>query len=440
MAITQASLQTDAEAQLQQGITALENHQLAEAAVLFQQVLQSLPDHPAANYWLGMLLFQQGMTAAGISQLKYALARHPDCCVWHNDLGNMHAMAGQAGEAALAFIAALECNPNQSLVWNNLGAVLQRLARLDDAVVAYENAISLDAANADALNNLANAQHQLGFHLQAGQNHCRAFVMLPHTGKSRQMLATAYYILGEIDLAAEMCRQWLQEEPDHPIAIHMLAGFTATDVPERAGDAYLQQYFDQAAEQFEHKMRDTLCYRVPEQFGQLLQTLSLGKCTQHILDAGCGTGLCGPWLAPLAHSLIGIDLSAKSLALAKQKNCYTHLQQVEITRYLRQQPAKFDLIIAADTLIYFGNLDPLIRLAAQCLIPGGRLLVSIETLNHPSSYAITPSGRYAHRCDYIQQTMLAANLQIECLVPIELRVELGQAVDGWMVLAQKCQG
>ena len=44
-----------------------------------------------------------------------------------------------------------------------------------------------------------------------------------------------------------------------------------------------------------------------------------------VLDAGCGTGLCGPLLAPYARRLIGVDLSEGMLALAKEKHVYDAL-------------------------------------------------------------------------------------------------------------------
>ena len=39
-----------------------------------------------------------------------------------------------------------------------------------------------------------------------------------------------------------------------------------------------------------------------------------------ILDAGCGTGLCGPLLAPYARRLVGVDLSDGMLKHAREKN------------------------------------------------------------------------------------------------------------------------
>ena len=71
-----------------------------------------------------------------------------------------------------------------------------------------------------------------------------------------------------------------------------------------------------------------------------------------MLDAGCGTGLCGPLVAPYARRLTGVDLSAGMLAQAKEKNVYDELFKVELTEYLRDHTEAFDLIVSADTLVY----------------------------------------------------------------------------------------
>ena len=66
-----------------------------------------------------------------------------------------------------------------------------------------------------------------------------------------------------------------------------------------------------------------------------------------ILDAGCGTGLCGVLLKPLARSLTGVDLSASMLKKAKQRGIYDRLVEDEITRFLSEHVAAFDVVASA---------------------------------------------------------------------------------------------
>ena len=66
------------------------------------------------------------------------------------------------------------------------------------------------------------------------------------------------------------------------------------------------------------------------------------------------------------------------LARAKEKNVYDALVQDELTEYLRNSREAFDLIVSADTLVYFGALEDIITAAAGALRPGGLLVFTLE--------------------------------------------------------------
>ena len=58
------------------------------------------------------------------------------------------------------------------------------------------------------------------------------------------------------------------------------------------------------------------------------------RCKLRCLDAGCGTGLCGPLIATCVDHLIGVDLSANMLDQARRHNVYQELIKGELTEYL----------------------------------------------------------------------------------------------------------
>jgi len=158
-----------------------------------------------------------------------------------------------------------------------------------------------------------------------------------------------------------------------------------------------------------------------------------------VLDAGCGTGLCGPLGAPYARRLVGVDLSTRMLAQAEARKVYDQLFKVELTAYLRDNPGAFDAIVSADTLVYFGPLEEVVAAAADALRPGGRLIFTVESLIDGASdagYAISHHGRYSHRRDYLERVLMEAKLQPE-IVPADLRLEAGDPVAGLVVRATK---
>ena len=95
-----------------------------------------------------------------------------------------------------------------------------------------------------------------------------------------------------------------------------------------------------------------------------------------MLDAGVGTGWCGPQLRPYARRLVGVDLSPDMLRKASERQAggrkiYDELAEAELTAFMRARPAAFDLIVSADTLVYFGALDEVLQAAAGSLRAGG---------------------------------------------------------------------
>lgn len=93
-----------------------------------------------------------------------------------------------------------------------------------------------------------------------------------------------------------------------------------------------------------------------------------------ILDAGCGTGLAGQALKEKNYQTVtGIDISQKSLDIAKDKNIYTTLKKVDIQQELPFQSNEFDGIICTAVLTNIG--DPGVLYEFWRLVkPGGHVI------------------------------------------------------------------
>ncbi|HET8711229.1 MAG TPA: methyltransferase domain-containing protein [Spongiibacteraceae bacterium] len=155
-----------------------------------------------------------------------------------------------------------------------------------------------------------------------------------------------------------------------------------------------------------------------------------------ILDAGCGTGLSGPLITDYAAKLVGVDLSAGILAKAKSRNVYDELIKAELTTYLRTKLKAFDVILMADTFIYFGALNEVLAAARSALRDGGYLFFSAESLvsDNPSlDYYLNPHGRYCQSDDYLKRTLKAAGFTIVALDTAVLRHEKGSPVQSFIV-------
>jgi predicted TPR repeat methyltransferase len=248
-------------------------------------------------------------------------------------------------------------------------------------------------------------------------------------------LTTLLCRAGRLDEAAEVFGQWHVAQPDNPVAAHMVAALTGGESPERASDAYLREEFDGFAEQFETVLAK-LDYQAPQLVQPLVEKYAPQPCTK-ILDAGCGTGLCAPFLRPRTETLVGVDLSTKMLEVAAKRDAYDELVESELTAYLRSNPSAFDCIVATDVLIYFGRLEELVGGFAGALRPGGLLAISLEeAATGVDEYRLNPGGRYEHSEAYSRRTLSEAGLELIALERAILRRERNEDVGGMIVAAR----
>ena len=179
--------------------------------------------------------------------------------------------------------------------------------------------------------------------------------------------------------------------------------------PRTASPHYVRALFDGYAEDFDHHLMVELSYKVPN---LLVETLGerLRGGAPVIADLGCGTGVCGPLVARYAEELVGVDLSPKMLDVAAQKKCYNALVESEVVDFLRENPESIDICLAADVLVYFGDLDAPLAAAYAALQENGLFAFTVETVSN-SRWTLTRTGRYAHSTDYVMR--LARSLGFE---------------------------
>jgi predicted TPR repeat methyltransferase len=183
----------------------------------------------------------------------------------------------------------------------------------------------------------------------------------------------------------------------------------------------------------------SLEYRAPTLVGDAVaRRLGPEDGDREILDAGCGTGLCGPLLKPLASRLTGVDLSGGMLEKARGRGLYDALHQQELTAFMAERPDAFDVVVSADTLVYFGELEAAMRAAAHTLRPGGWFCFTVEALDEgQDGYRIQHHGRYAHSRTYLETVLDEAGLRIAEIESVFLRNEGGVPVEGWLSVAQR---
>ena len=413
--------------------------QWAAAEEIYRTILEAAPNHADALHFSGVLAHQCGRSEEGVALIERSLELEPERADWYSNLGIVQQERLKLNDAIAAYKRAIELDPSHANAHSNLGVVLRATGEVGAAEAAYRVAIRVDPEHSDAYHNLGvllNAQKRPR---EAALCFSKVITLRPRDPEARRLLALAHCTLGETEKAVEIFQEWLEEDPDDPVARHMLAACSGRDVPLRASDAYIEKTFDSFASSFDSKLAK-LSYRAPALVTEMLKrSLAAPSNSLDVLDAGCGTGLCGALLAPYARRLVGVDLSEGMLAQARQKRVYDDLVKCELSAYLNGCNERFDVIVSADTLVYFGMLEEVLAACDNALRPGGRLVFTVEELvgaDHDVGYSLGTSGRYRHAREHIEAAMAETNLRPE-VVSADLRLEAGEPVAGLVVQGTK---
>ena len=265
-------------------------------------------------------------------------------------------------------------------------------------------------------------------------------------GDNSQHLNLAYAIYEialeqGVDFVLPTLKRWYQKYPDNSIVIHSKNSFSSNPDFLRSEAQYIKIVFDNFADSFEATLCD-LSYIVPQKIAEEIRgrfTDLLGK-KNRILDAGCGTGLCGLEVDSLfkKYQLDGVDLSPNMLAVAKKKNIYSELRNSDIETDFFVHKNTYNIILAADVFTYFGDLKNVFMGAYFALQKNGIFVFSISKNSaSPDAWTQHLSGRFLHGENYIKNMLCSSGFSDVKFAPCILRKEGEKDVAGWVISAIK---
>jgi predicted TPR repeat methyltransferase len=267
--------------------------------------------------------------------------------------------------------------------------------KLDEAISYYRKAVRLQPDNAGAFNNM-------GFALEKQ---------------------------GKLDEAIAAFQRAAHLDPLNLSVKHQIAALTG-QTTEAAPRQYVRRTFDQLANTFEHDLVEKLEYRAPTLLRRSLSSVLKGDVRfQNVIDLGCGTGLSGVEFRAISDCLSGIDVSSKMLEEAKRKQIYDVLHVGDMIEFLNGTDEKYDLFVAADVLIYFGNLKPVFAAVLNCSLSGAYFVFSTESFRG-KNYILRKTRRYAHSVSYIELLAKEHDFVVETGSSEGIRKEKGQWIMG----------
>jgi predicted TPR repeat methyltransferase len=238
--------------------------------------------------------------------------------------------------------------------------------------------------------------------------------------------------LQRLDEAVIAYRQALAKGGDAEVIEFSLASLGAAQTPVAAPKRLISSVYDQHSDHYDSHMIGTLKYRISDfLFDELARHLP--SQALDILDLGCGTGLMGTRLRPLARTLTGVDLSPKMLEIARRRQIYDNLACGELIEFLQTRDKKFDLVVAADVFVYFGDLSSVFHEVRTALRGSGLFGFSIEA-SEEHEFVLRPNLRYAHSRAHIQRRAQDHGFVVQTIEPRVLRQEGGDDAAGYLAV------
>ena len=243
------------------------------------------------------------------------------------------------------------------------------------------------------------------------------------------------------ETAANALRAALElKNGDFPLAqnaLDVLSSRQGASAPDRASPAFVRALFDDFAPTFDDQLQNVLQYKAP--------AIIAAACAKRgpyatAFDAGCGTGLLGPPLRSSVTRLVGADLSQNMVDKASELGCYDSLVVGDLLDAALYDdlglPTRYQLIVAADVLCYFGDLKAILTTWHSALDVGGDCVFSCERVPG-DMWVLGASGRYAHAVDYVRATAEGAGFAVVAAEDIVPRVENGNDVLGTLYVLSK---
>jgi predicted TPR repeat methyltransferase len=259
--------------------------------------------------------------------------------------------------------------------------------------------------------------------------------------------SAAWFALGEtreklddLQAAAQAFRETLVADPtDAQGAMARLALIGGGETPGALPEAYVARLFDDYAPRFDRHLIKNLGYRAPALIAEGLSAVAPGRRFVSALDLGCGTGLMGEALRDRADHLAGVDLSGAMIAKAHERGAYDRLVVSDASAMLgREPPQIFDLIVAADALVYFGDLAPLFAAVVTALTADGLFAFSVETCAG-DGFKLEPTMRFAHSRSYVETTAREVGLRPLLIQPASTRREAGRDAPGLICVFEQTE-
>ena len=396
----------------------------------------------------GHVLQQLGRPDLAQTSYQQALEINPDFYMTHLNLGVLYQEMNHVDLAVQSYARSLELNPRVAQTHANLGSALKAQGLYQNAKVSFDHAVALDAGYAPAYFNLGLMYFELQQFEGTVKNFTKAIELHPGFAEAYFHRANIHFQQQKFSSAKADIERSIEagfkRRLEAEYILHALesqvksSAFKDAPPPE-----FVSNLFNQYAPYFERQLVQELAYQSPNFMLGLMQPF-LAPGPHAFLDLGCGTGLSGAVMAPLAKSLVGVDLSFRMLDVAREKNIYSELIECDIVEFLTLTKLSFDVVLSLDVFIYVGDLSKVFAGIHRVLNPRGCFAFTVEEEKEKKeekegiSFSIHASTmRFKHTKSYCDALASVHGFVIQTTTPALIRKNQGEDVMGLYYVLRK---
>lgn len=422
-------------AHYQLGLLLLQMQDFKHAKIQFKNVLALMPKNLHAQFYLGIIALSEEDYTLAEASLNAVIEQNDEHLEALTNLGVI-AIKREQGQTAIAyFTKALAINNQHLEARHNLAATFMHHDRFENALTHYKALLVIKPDDTEYLYNSGVAEMAMG-HLNEAILFFKQLLKLhPEHFDALSNLAAIYLRRGQRREAKIFFEHAQSIKPKDTVTAFMLQALSPNALPSQTCTKYIQNLFNQYALYYDEHMQKTLDYTLPKHLKRILETLAITRQEQG-LDLGCGTGLSGDILRPFCQYLTGVDISAKMIKIAKNKNIYDELHEIEICHYLNPCQQIFNLVVALDVLPYIGDLNSVFEAITSHLATQGLFIFTTE-ISETNDWTLQTTARFAHHQNYLDRLVEKYKLKIILQEIIAARRHDSEMIKVRMIVAQR---
>jgi protein O-GlcNAc transferase len=218
-----------------QGLVLHQQGKVADAAIIYLDVLRQQPDHFDALHLLGLISLQTKNPKIAVELITRAIEVNANFAAAHNNLGAALLELKRPREALASCEKAIGLMPDYAEAYNNKGNALRDLNQPATAIASYDKAIDLRPSYAEAYYNRGNALLDLRRFADVLVNCDRAIELRPDLAEAYTNQGKALRSLKRPEEALASCDRAIALKPDDAEA-HNCRGNALRDL-SRPADA-----------------------------------------------------------------------------------------------------------------------------------------------------------------------------------------------------------